>query len=316
MRKRRSASTQVPSSAHARRRRLASAATVLPLALGLASTRLPSGRPGPSTSAAGAMAISCVLPFDSIKQHHPIDDSCGLSGNGKPDTPQALQNQAKNNFCASGVPVNVDFSVLRQLQQDAANKVTFGSDSKLPADRALLRNFPSKVGSIGEGTVARVVAFVIDAHYSNLGQGESVNCKRGDKESNDIHIVLGENSNSDDPCTSTTAEMSPHFRPDIWNPDTLNQNHEHLFRFTGQLFFDASHVPCSGGTGPNPKRSSLWEIHPVYSVDICMDTGNKCAVDSDRNWASLVEFLNKGSTETRLRLPESPAGELSLAGGR
>jgi hypothetical protein len=311
MRTRRPGSTQAPSSSHTRRRRrLATAATFLPLALGLASTQLPSGHPASVPSAGLLASPSCTLPFDSIKQHHPIDDSCGPSGNGKPGTPQAAQNQAKNDFCASGVPTNVDFAILRQLQQDAANKVTFGGDSKLPADRSLLRSFPSKVGTIGEGTVVRIAAFVIDAHYSNLGQGESVNCKVGDKESNDIHIVLGENSVKDDACTSVTAEMSPHFRPDSWNPDSLNQNNGHLFRFTGHLFFDASHVPCSGGNGPNPKRSSLWEIHPVYAVDICTDPNNKCTVDSDANWSSLSGFIG---TETRLLVPKGRLGESPLA---
>jgi hypothetical protein len=271
------------------------------LAIGLASNQLPSARQGPAPAVAGVFVVSCALPFDSIKQHHPIDDSCTSIGNAKPDSPQAAQNQEKDNFCVSGAPVNVDFAVLRQLQQDAAQRVTFGSDSKLPVDRSLLRDFPSRAGSVGEGTIVRLAAFVIEAHYSNLGKGESVNCKLGDKESNDIHIVLGENSNKDDPCTSATAEISPHLRPDIWSPDILNN--QHLFRFTGHLFFDASHVPCSGGTGPNPKRSSLWEIHPVYAVDVCIDPSNKCTVDNDLNWVPLVEFVSGGSTETRLEVP-------------
>jgi len=290
---------------------LATAATVLPLALGLASTQLPSGRPAaPTQAGGGGIQISCTLPFDQIKVQHPIDDSCTADGNGKPDTPQAAQNDAKNNFCASGPPVNVTFDVLRQLQQEAATKVTFGSDSKLPTDRSLLKGLPSPVGTIGEGTVVRLAAFVIDAHYSNVGAGESVNCKRPDRESNDIHIVLGENSNKDDECSSATAEMSPHFRPATWVPESLNQNNEHLFRFTGQLFFDASHVPCTGGQGPNPKRSSLWEIHPVYAVDICMDPANGCTVGSDLGWVSLSDHIG---TETWLRRLLRAKSELAVA---
>jgi len=283
---------------------------MLPLALGLASTQLPSGKPAATTEGGGpGNVISCTLPFDAIKVHHPIDDSCTADGNGKPGTPQAAQNDQKNNFCVSGPPVNVTFDVLRQLQQEAASKVTFGADSKLPTDRSLLQGLPSAVGPIGEGTMVRLVAFVIDAHYSNVGAGESVNCKRPDKESNDIHIVLGENSNQDDECTSATAEMSPHFRPATWVPESLTQNNEHLFRFTGHLFFDGSHKPCSGGQGPNPKRSSLWEIHPVYAVDICMDPGNKCTVDSDSGWVSLSDHIG---TETRLSKPHRDLLALSL----
>jgi hypothetical protein len=35
--------------------------------------------------------------------------------------------------------------------------------------------------------------------------------------------------------------------------------------------FDASHVPCKNGApvGSNPRRVSLWEIHPIYSFEVC-----------------------------------------------
>jgi hypothetical protein len=255
------------------------------------------------------IAISCALPFEAIKQHHAIDDSCSATGSANPSTVtgsrQAAQNQAKNNFCASNTPVNIDFDVLHQLQQEAANVTTFGSDQSLPSDRSVLRQLTTKAGNIGEGTVVRLVAFVINAHPSNVGTGESVNCKLKPAESNDIHIVLGQNSNQDDECSSVTAEMSPHFRPDSWTPDNMNQNNARLFRFTGQLFFDASHKPCTGSTGANPKRSSLWEIHPVYGVEICGDARNNCKVDSNDNWIALSDFVGPGAQD------EPPSGNES-----
>ncbi len=309
---RRTSSTS-SASPHARKKRIVSAATVLPLAIGLASTQLPSGSGAPPVSGTGRMPTACTLPFQPIAQHHPIDNSCGPDGNGQASSPQAAQNDAKNNFCASGAPVDVDFDVLHQLEEVAERRVTFGGDSSLPEDRSLIRSIPTTKGNIGEGTVARLAAFVQDAHYSNLGKGESVNCKRGDAESNDIHIVLQEKSSDTNECDSATAEMSPHFRPDLWNPDILNEkdqsvfgNKKHLFRFTGQLFFDASHSPCVNGKGRPPQRSAIWELHPVYNVEICVD-GDTCRVDSNAGWQSLVDFVNKGSTETRLQEP--PAGE-------
>jgi len=286
-------------------RRRATAATLLPLALGIAATQLPSGKTTTTTTTATATAtaisISCTLPFEDIKVHHPIDDSCTSDGKAKAGTPQAAQNEAKNNFCATGTPVDVNFEVLRQLQQEAASKVPFGSDSHLPPDRSQLKSFSTPVGTIGEGAVVRLAAFVIAAHYSNVGAGESVNCKLPDKESNDIHIVLGEKTNHDDECSSATAEMSPHFRPSTWVPESLTDNNAHLFRFTGQLFFDASHHPCTSSSSPNPKRSSLWEIHPVYAVDICLDPANNCTVDKDEGWVSLSDHIG---TETQLHWPE------------
>ncbi len=285
---------------------LVHAATLLPLAIGLGSNLLTTApeatRPG---GAAGpGIAIVCTLPFASVEQHHPLDDSCPATGASSLGTPQAAQNQAKNNFCASGSPVNIDFDVLHQLQKDVEDKgVSFGSDGSLPHDRSALFHLPTKAGSIGEGTVARLTAFVMDAHYSNVSKGESVNCKTGGKENNDIHIVLGDSSGVTDECLSVTAEMSPHFRPDVWDPDNLNQKNAHMYRFTGQLFFDASHRPCSGGTG-SPKRSSLWEIHPVYAVDICMDASNNCKVDSETNWVPFAEASGEVPSETWLRPPD------------
>jgi hypothetical protein len=310
--------TTAQSSPQARRKKLVSAASVLPLAIGLASTQLPGGGGlgGAPSSGTGHMGIACTLPFNTIEQHHPIDDMCGPDGNGKSSSPQADQNDAKNNFCASGTPVDVDFDVLRQMQAEAAKRVTFGGDSSLPEDRKPLRSIPTSKGNIGEGTVARLVAFVADAHYSNLGKGESVNCKKGDAESNDIHIVLQEKESDTNECDSATAEMSPHFRPDLWNPDILNEKDDsvfggkkRLFRFTGQLFFDASHSPCTNGSGRPPKRSTIWEIHPVYDVEVCTDPNNHCNAGDGTGWQSLVDFVNKGSTETRLRLPNN--GKLS-----
>lgn len=291
---------------------LLAASTLLPLALGVASSQFPGARSQAKSRGVGAQAfkVSCKLPFDPIKEIHPIDGSCGPAGNAKLPDPRALQNIAKNNFCAAGNPVNVDFEVMHQLQQDAENRgITFGSDAQIPEDRSELAHLPTKAGSIGEGTVARLAAYVAKARYSNLGKGESVNCKHGDKESNDIHIVLGEKSNHDDECSSITAEMSPHFRPVVWDDSNLLDNNEHLYRFTGQLFFDAGHRPCAGGKG-SPKRSAIWEIHPVYAVDICMDANNDCKVDSEANWVSLSDWVGGEAThETRLWIEDRLPGD-------
>src|SRR5947209_2929816 len=90
-------------------RRLATAATVLPLAIGLASNGLPGGhtklvdtKPAETASArsTAAFELSCTLPFEALSQSHPIDDACGPDGKSDPNSPQAVQNDAKNNFCA------------------------------------------------------------------------------------------------------------------------------------------------------------------------------------------------------------------------
>src|SRR5438094_109503 len=162
---------------------------------------------------------------------------------------------------------------------------------------------------------------------SSVSKGETVNCKLTGIENNDIHIVLGQNVDGKNPvspgqkptpaqeCESVTAEISPHFRPDVWIPDNLNSNNAHLFRFTGQLFFDAAHRPCVGGKGPGPKRRAIWEVHPTYAVDICIDPGNNCTADNDENWVALSDFVGTGppSNETTLGLPEEISRDFGSA---
>jgi hypothetical protein len=69
---------------------------------------------------------------------------------------------------------------------------------------------------------------------------------------------------------------------------------EQQVRITGQLFFDGSHhpKPCSGSlanTG-DPVRATSWEIHPIYSIEICRE-GTTCMHAND--WEPLPAFENE-----------------------
>jgi len=55
--------------------------------------------------------------------------------------------------------------------------------------------------------------------------------------------------------------------------------------------FDASHVPCAPDKEANPARLSLWEIHPVYAIDVCSETTiAACRIDDESLWTPLNEF--------------------------
>jgi hypothetical protein len=120
--------------------------------------------------------------------------------------------------------------------------------------------------------------------------GESVNCYRPSDEENDIHIVLGQQTKADE-CASITAEMSPHFRPAKWTQDNVNSIGEHPIRVTGPLFYDSSHVICEPGKRTVPKRASLWEIHPVYALEVCSATDiEQCKAAPESAWQPLDQF--------------------------
>ncbi|SRR6266545_68552 len=81
-----------------------------------------------------------------------------------------------------------------------------------------------------------------------------------------------------DLCRSIGAEIIPHFRPPLWVQIYYAEHYEelkrHPLRLKGHLFFDASHHPCEDPnmTDRDPLRRSDWEIHPVYSIDVCSNT--------------------------------------------
>lgn len=248
-------------------------------------------------------------------------------GKNDPNKNHRAQNSAKNNFTVTGNAVPLTFSDFKSLQKATAEKIKKGiiklDVNGYPNKRELtLKDQVSVNGEqIGEGTLVTLEAFVYAAHYSNTkfnryennkrGSGESNNCGCNRVDWNDIHIALVE---SDDPqtneCSSVTAELSPHYRPDLWSrfhdgrigeiqnmlPGLLRNkvvgdlaNGSPLrVRLTGPLFYDASHKPCilnSAGKvirRESPARQTIWEIHPVYSIEV-FDTSKSKWVDLDQS---------------------------------
>jgi|SRR5712692_7029867 len=254
----------------------------------------------------------CPLPFASIAVPQPIDKVCPRPGNADPG-PHADQNAAKNNFCAPDTVTDIKPQDLLDLQQASGKQgIPFGGDNDLPKDRKVLQALPVGDRKLGEGMRVRMKAFLIEAHFADLGSGESVNCNRPKEAENDIHIALGDAA-SDQECASFTAEISPHSRPKSWdtfgavkvhgqiNKEILAKLQKRPLRFTGQLFFDASHHPCSCGLPcvndphrSDPLRKSLWEIHPVYAIDVCKD-GTACDVANDAHWVAFDKSQVSGA---------------------
>jgi hypothetical protein len=279
----------------------AKAALALPLAIS-AIPALISKTTQPATTAAtkaasvpsGALPFKskCQLPFKKIKKDGlDIDAVCSNVGRAT-DNEEALEFQAKNNFCASGEPTAITYQDLVDLQKGADS--VNGLRDRLEINRnELLGNLISTKPKLGEGTLVQMVAFLKDARNSNTSKGEKVNCNLPGREENDIHIELMNDSAEQEACKSVTAEMSPHFRPSEWQ-SIVKLSHQRpslVVRVTGSLFFDNSHQPCHGDKKPNPKRISVWEIHPVYQFEICKNADLKsCDIAKNELWTALDEL--------------------------
>lgn len=249
--------------------------------------------------------LSCTLPFESIKVHRPIDDACGKRGD-VPDPPvsendagHALQNELKNNLCGSGGAASVTFATFARLQAKLDQKIpaakTWGRDH-LPKDRtdftALYTTSDGR--TIGEGSIVRFAAWVSKLR---AGGKESVNCQGSKKDETDLHIVLISKSDRENTpeCSSVTAEISPHFRPDNWDAHTILLANDHPLRFTGPLMYDAAHRPCASSQSKpkagTPARISSWEIHPVYGIDVCKKKSLRTCNSGDESvWVPLDQW--------------------------
>ncbi len=268
------------------------------IALVLASV-LPSAlSPSPAGGPAGiskqmAFQAGCKLPFDSIKTAGlTVDATCTENGNAGNDMGKRLESNAKNDFCVEGDPTPIVFEDFTNLQT-ASDKIA-GLKKMLDKSRDPLSDIvSSKQGSqIGEGTFVQYVGFLFNAHFSNVGSGELVNCKLRAEQENDIHIELMKDSTEEDECQGVTAEMSPHFRPEAWN-ELVNLKTKNPVRITGPLFFDGSHHPCHDDVRPTPNRISVWEIHPVYQFEVCRAKSLKtCDVRDNSQWIPLDQFLS------------------------
>src|SRR5882672_3431089 len=118
----------------------------------------------------------CGLPFRGIAQERPIDRNCAASGSAKL-AGLRLQDKLKNNFCASGPPMGLDFDDFAHLQREVEKKkVQFGSETTLMTDRSALKRIGDRYRIPGEGTLVRLAGVIAAKHYSAWAEAESVNC--------------------------------------------------------------------------------------------------------------------------------------------
>lgn len=255
-----------------------------------------------------------LKPFTHKPQR--IDYLCGNTGCFK-GAANDKQNAMKNNFCA---PVTKLTTVTLKTFGDLGNASTNEPSipkGEPPPSRAKLANIIT-VGNgakLGEGKTVTFVGYVLDARHSNVdkdeplkkGNGESVQCNLLGCAYNDIHITLAEDPNEKAFCNTIVAEIIPHYRPPAWDlfdsPDYAAFLKNHPVKISGQLFFDGSHVPCTseGKAGFNPitkhddfERLALWEIHPIYAIDVCKHTQkSQCRASDPSAWFPFTELKSR-----------------------
>src|SRR5262249_52806610 len=140
-------------------------------------------------------------------------------------------------------------------------------------DRSVLKN---QLNGIGEGSAVCMVAFFAPRTGPHSNTGESGNCNLTRATKKDFHIPLVEEAGQDE-FHAIVVEMIPQGQDSpkrnagwtIAKLQTLLAS-SRMVRITGQLFYDNAHFPNGDSSHPisgQPKRFSLWEIHPISAFE-------------------------------------------------
>jgi len=249
-------------------------------------------------------------PFGADKQ--PIDEVCGLEGSPTAKPSIRAQNRAKNNLCATGAAKRLRAKTLKALQKAVdVTGLVYGHHSGPPDARTALAT-PIAVGdqTFAEGDPVYFIGYIADAHATGA---ESVNCGLTKKVNVDTHFALSEKKlkyRKKEPkekrhaklCKSFGAELIPHLRPEMWDAANIKdlEKEQAIVKVSGHLFFDASHQPCVGKAprSGDPPRFTVWEIHPVYDIQVCRnDSMSKCRAEDAAAWQTVAEWLGEPGHE-------------------
>jgi hypothetical protein len=246
--------------------------------------------PAPTGGQPAAAAAKCKPTLSAC-----LDTGCAQEGSA-----HALMNQSKRTF-ATGTPVTLSFSDFSALQ-DATDAVV-DQGQEIP-DRSVIQSLQVGSSTMGEGTAVQVVAFLVSAPPPTSGPhpntGESVNCNLPGPANNDFHIPISEEAGQTE-FDGIVAEMIPQgqdsgsTRNPGWTLTKLKQvqTSHRMVKIAGRLFYDNAHVVNGDRQNPlpsQPKRFSLWEIHPISQFSVCKKANNSCAVDTASDWTLLEDF--------------------------
>jgi hypothetical protein len=183
--------------------------------------------------------------------------------------------------------VEIGFNTIEDLQRKADQRHIL-QGMALPRRKNALRNFhvASLEGTpvtLAEGAIVSIRGYVVGVPHVRRSDQNSCNPTAG-RSSRDYVLNVGELA-GDTEFDSIIAVITATIRevPDTsgekpadgkWDLEKLRRiaREPSMIRVTGQLFYDSKHIVNSDPEADlenEPRRLSLWEIHPVTAIDVC-----------------------------------------------
>lgn len=198
----------------------------------------------------------------------------------------------KRRRTASGPLIRLAFADFRSLQDQAEQLFPGGHHNLSKPQRVRLHSLQIGGQPVGEGSLVEITGFLAmrpgEPHANR--SGETVNCRLTGTGNNDIHITVTPAQDQSE-WQGVVVEMVPQQRPVEWSEPRLRnvQQNRRMVRVRGILFFDNHHTVNDDeahNISNQPKRFSLWEIHPVTKFDVC--TLSSCQPDGP-GWKPLED---------------------------
>ena len=195
-----------------------------------------------------------------------------LTDTARPKVNQWVGSRSSRTLCANATRAHLDpasrVSFYRQIVT-ALTKVTRART------REGLGDSPLNGGGLNQFTICE----------------EDVPIKRAGDDGTDIHISVGPKTPHVSEYDGIVAEMIPQLpRPAGWDTATLNRLSGKQVLIIGSLAYDNEHLVNDEPAHPKsgqPKRFSLWEIHPITEFFVC-PAGDDCDPTQINQWQTLT----------------------------
>jgi hypothetical protein len=230
--------------------------------------------------------------FATDKASCPAVGTHSVNGTATPyadDSDAGLRNMAKRHLPVGATPVTLDLLAFAALQDDVNSRFTDAHTSKTQfhPDRQALMNRPAGHLTVSESELVQVAAYLNAVHPEKK---ESVNC--GGTDGADIHINLGAQGSSE--WSGIVVEMIPQLgRPVGWDSADIARVRAAGLQVlvVGGLTYDNEHLINDDSTNAKagqPKRSTLWEIHPITAFYLCEAAA--CDPEDHAQWTPLTTW--------------------------
>jgi hypothetical protein len=235
--------------------------------------------------------LPCKAVVASLAHCEPV--GCAIE-----DTPEAEANKVKNTLpSAQAAPKFVALDDFERLQAKIKSPQGLAvSDRKIFHDIKISR--PREGGTIetiafSEGDLVEVMGYIVGTPHAR--RFDPANCLLIGRDNNGYRIDIARLP-GDTEYDSILVEMIPRGRNTWWTLGRLQRiRHEGLrVHVVGKLFYDNKHLvnsdPDEAIVG-EPKRMSLWEIHPVSIFELCPKAKHDaCKEVRGKDWIKLEEM--------------------------